>query len=94
MFELGDYAPKAHRDIGRTVAGSSVQVLVTVGPLARLIADGAKDAGFPEDAIQCYSDSAEAGRKLKGQITNGDAVLVKGSRAVKMEETVRMLLSD
>jgi len=94
MLELGSYAPKAHRDIGGSVACSDVQMLVTVGPLAGMIADGAKDAGFPGDRIQSYADSSEAAQKLAGQLVKGDAVLVKGSRAMKMEEIVRVLLGD
>ncbi len=94
MLELGDYAPKAHRDVGIALMEHRVRMLVTVGPLARGIAQGAKDAGFSEDAVQSYGDSSEAARGLKSQLTRGDVVLVKGSRAIKMEEIVRVLLSD
>ena len=94
MLELGGYAPKAHRDIGGSLAGGGIHMLVTVGPLAEMIADGARDAGFPDERIQSYADSSEAAQKLAGQIVAGDAVLVKGSRGVKMEEIVRVLLSD
>jgi len=91
MLELGDYAPKAHSDLGVAVVDNGVGMLVTVGCLAKEIADGAKAAGFPADAIRCYADSSEAGRKLRDEIVEGDIVLVKGSRAVKMEEIVRTL---
>ncbi|HUV05203.1 MAG TPA: UDP-N-acetylmuramoyl-tripeptide--D-alanyl-D-alanine ligase [Armatimonadota bacterium] len=94
MLELGSYAPKAHRDIGGSLACSDVQMLVTVGPLGKMIGDGARGAGFPEDRIQSCADSSEAAQKLAGQLAKGDAVLVKGSRAMKMEEIVRVLLSD
>jgi len=94
MLELGDYAPKAHRDVGTALMEHRVRMLVTVGPLARGIAQGAKAAGFSEDAIQSYGDSFEAARRLKSQLTRGDVVLVKGSRAIKTEEIVRVLLSD
>jgi len=94
MLELGSYAPKAHRDIGGSLAGGDIHMLVTVGPLAKMIADGARDAGFPDEKIQSYADSSEAGRELAGRIAAGDAVLVKGSRGVKMEEIVRVLLGD
>lgn len=94
MLELGDYAPRAHRDVGNEVTHHQVEMLITVGDLAKEIAQGAKDAGFPEGSIQCYGDSIVAGEKLKGQVGSGDAVLVKGSRAVKMEEIVRVLADD
>lgn len=94
MLELGDYAPKAHGDLGGAVKSSGVDVLVTVGVLSQAIANGAKAAGFPEDAIRSYADSVEAGKKLKAEITLGDVVLVKGSRGLKMEEIVRALIND
>lgn len=91
MLELGDYAPKAHSDLGVAIVDNGVGMLVTVGRLAEEIANGAKAAGFPADAIHCCADSSEAGRKLRDEIVAGDVVLVKGSRAVRMEEIVRTL---
>jgi UDP-N-acetylmuramoyl-tripeptide--D-alanyl-D-alanine ligase len=94
MLELGDYTTKAHWDLGNVVKGSDIELLVTVGELAREIANGAKASGFPAEAIQSYPDSIEAGHKLKGEVTRGDVVLIKGSRAVKMEEIVRALTDE
>ncbi len=93
MLELGDYAPKAHRDIGSTVARSGVDKLVAVGELAADIVEGAKSAGYPEENIEWYPDGLSAAAGLKSQVKSGDAVLVKGSRAMRMEEIVRILLS-
>ncbi len=94
MLELGDYGPKAHSDLGNTVKVNGIGMLVTVGSLAREIANGAKAAGLPEDAIRSYGDSIEAAGKLKGEVRPGDVILVKGSRAVKMEEIVRVLVDE
>lgn len=94
MLELGDYAPKAHRDIGSAIARSGVSKLVVVGDLAADIVEGAKSAGYAESDIQWYPDSASAAIALRSQVKDGDAVLVKGSRAMKMEEIVRTLLSE
>ncbi len=94
MLELGDYAAKAHRDIGSALAGSGINGLVAVGDLAVGIVEGAKNAGFPEADIQWYPDSASAAPALRSQVRSGDAVLVKGSRAMRMEEIVRTLLSE
>lgn len=94
MLELGDYAPKAHHDIGSTVAEGDVEVLVTVGELGKLIADGAKESDFPVQDIYSFATSVEAGEKIAGIVCPGDAVLIKGSRAVKMEEIVRAIESE
>lgn len=94
MLELGDYSAKAHGDLGNAVKSNGIAMLVTVGTLAREIANGARAAGFPADAIHSCADSIEAARMLKDDVTQGDVVLVKGSRAVKMEEIVRALADD
>jgi UDP-N-acetylmuramoyl-tripeptide--D-alanyl-D-alanine ligase len=94
MLELGDYAPKAHGDIGSAVADSGVAMLVTVGDLARGIAEGARASGFPSGATHSCADSSEAAAYLEAEIAAGDVVLVKGSRAMKMEEIVRRLTDD
>jgi UDP-N-acetylmuramoyl-tripeptide--D-alanyl-D-alanine ligase len=94
MLELGDYGPKAHRDIGMMVAESEIEVLVTVGELARMVAEGAAAAGMPGKAIQSFADSVETGGKLRAMVKRGDAILVKGSRAMKMEEIVQVLTCD
>jgi UDP-N-acetylmuramoyl-tripeptide--D-alanyl-D-alanine ligase len=94
MLELGDYAPKAHRDIGCLLAKNGVEMLVTVGPLARMIAEGAKESGFPETAIMSFTDSSEAAHALVGQFSEGDIVLIKGSRGMRMDEIVKVLLND
>ena len=94
MLELGDYARKAHEDIGRALVESGVKKLIVVGKLAGSIADGARAAGMPNDAIKNYNTSAEAAKKIKSHLRARDAVLVKGSRAVKMEAIVRALLDE
>ena len=93
MLELGDYAAKAHADIGSAVMESGVAMLVTVGGLAKGIAEGARASGFPLDDVHCCGDSSEAAEYVAGIIAAGDVVLVKGSRAMKMEEIVRRLTS-
>ncbi|MCL6519233.1 MAG: UDP-N-acetylmuramoyl-tripeptide--D-alanyl-D-alanine ligase [Armatimonadetes bacterium] len=94
MLELGDYAPKAHKDVGAAAVETGVDMLIAVGELARGIAEGAQMRGLSDSAVQWFPDSLHAAEYLKKQVTNGDAILVKGSRAMKMEEIVRILLSE
>lgn len=90
MLELGDYSEKAHRDVGH-IAADGVDLLVTVGEFGKVIADGARNAGLPAENILSYGDSDEAAQELKGRVGNGDVVLVKGSRGMKMEKIVEAL---
>lgn len=90
MRELGDVADRAHLEVGRVAAESGLSVLVTVGELGRRIADGAREAGFAR-SIEEYRTSEEAAVALKEEVRPGDVVLVKGSRAMKMENVVEAL---
>lgn len=93
MKELGENAEKAHLEIGK-LAGETLHTLVTVGEMARLIAEGARKAGMATDRIYERKDSKEAGKVLFEILRAGDAVLVKGSQSMRMERAVEMVLAD
>jgi len=92
MLELGEFASQEHREIGRTVAQTNVDVLITVGELAEEIAAGASGEGVVGLAIHRVSSNDEALELLRGLLLEGDAVLVKGSRAAGMEKIVKGLV--
>jgi UDP-N-acetylmuramoyl-tripeptide--D-alanyl-D-alanine ligase len=91
MLELGPAERDFHFEAGRTAALSGWDLLVTVGPLARRMAEGATAAGMPGDRVVSFADSDEASRALPGLLEAGDLVLVKGSRGVRMEKIVENL---
>lgn len=93
MLELGDHAIDAHLEVGRAVRDSGIDLLMVVGQLARLIARGAIDAGMPISQVMEYEDSLQAAREIIGKVRERDVVLVKGSRAMKMEKVVEGLLA-
>ena len=74
MRELGPDAEQHHREIGEHAREAGVEVLIGVGELAR--------AYGPDEHVP---DAAAAARALDGALGEGDAVLVKGSRAVGLE---------
>lgn len=92
MLELGERAVSGHREVGEAAAGAGVQQLLTVGGLARHIADGASSAGLPSGKIYPCENNAGAVEILQKLLQPGDVVLVKGSRGMKMEEIVNCLL--
>jgi len=91
MLELGTKSAAYHRNAGKMAARLGVDVIITVGPLSRNIARGAV-AVRPDMPVFSYNDACGARTKLREIRANGDAVLVKGSRRMKMEEIVRSLL--
>jgi len=88
MLELGDVAVEAHRRVGEKLAEEGIQVLVTVGKLAKHIAEAALESGVDVTvACQTHDEAQEALRKL---MRPGDTILIKGSRGMKMETILAM----
>ena len=91
MLELGEKEGEFHAGAGRTAARSGWDLLVTVGPLARRMAEGATAVGMDRARILSFSDSIEAAEGIVPHLREGDLILVKGSRGVRMERIVEAL---
>lgn len=90
--ELGKYATYAHEKIGKVVYGAA-DVLITIGPKARFIAEGARKKGFSKKNIYSFNDLEEAG-EIHNIIQNGDLILVKGSPFTRMEKVVAKIMLE
>lgn len=88
MLELGRRAEKLHSDIGKRIARGKLDFLITVGSLSKNIASGAYSAGMSKRLIRTYHDTAEAAKFLRKITGSGDIVLIKGSRAMQMENVI------
>jgi len=88
MLELGKASVEAHRALGAAAARLGVDVVVIVGPLAKHTAEGAIDAGMARDRVLEAGSPAGAAALLKKHSRPGDAVLIKGSRGMKMEKVL------
>lgn len=93
MMALGDASASEHRAVGR-IAARCTQLLVTVGPEARLIAEEARAQGMPEQFVQSFDTAEQAGEFLKESVRAGDVVLVKGSRSLRLERLIELLMDD
>ncbi|MBU6370481.1 MAG: hypothetical protein KGH93_02320 [Patescibacteria group bacterium] len=90
MLELGAHSLEEHTEIGKKAAASA-DILVTVGIRARKIAEGALDAGMADDRIFEFDDSFETADRIGEILKNNDIILVKGSRAMRMERIVKTI---
>jgi UDP-N-acetylmuramoyl-tripeptide--D-alanyl-D-alanine ligase len=90
MLELGPSGRELHVETGRLL-GVRVDVLVGVGPLAHALLEGASQAGAPPSGLHHFADSTQAAGAAAELVQAGDAVLVKGSRGVRMEAVVDAL---
>ena len=94
MGELGKYAEQEHRLIGLKCAEVGVDLLVTVGELARDIRRSAIEAGISEDKTEHFDQSRDAGRWMDAHVKKGDIILVKGSQSSRMEWVVKDLMAE
>jgi len=91
MLELGKQAPSLHAEVGRLVAQSGVEQLMTFGPLAQYIAQGAQYAGMAAACIHVTTQPEDAVTRLRSLLRPGDVILLKGSRGMAMERLVDAL---
>jgi len=94
MLELGAWSEQLHREVGRHAARRGVDLLVGVRGAARHLVEEAVAAGLPRASAVFFEDPREAGRFLKGEARPGDAVLVKGSRGVRMERALEAFFEE
>jgi len=93
MLEIGEYAPEAHRRVGRKAAAIADLIFI-VGPRAKFIAEAAIKYGFDEKKIFQFDVSDDAGKKVQEELKEGDIVLIKGSRAMKMEKIIKEIMAE
>jgi UDP-N-acetylmuramoyl-tripeptide--D-alanyl-D-alanine ligase len=91
MRELGAHSAEEHARIGRLAAELGVDVVVAVGPETGPLVDAAAEGSV---AVMQVPDAAGALDALTTLVGPADIVLVKGSRAVGLEDVVRALVDD
>ena len=91
MLELGELTHAAHRDMGRAVAASGAAEFVGLGRWAQTAVESARQAGLAESHhVTTFEDAVAL---LLKRLAPGDAVLVKGSRGMRMERVVDALVA-
>jgi UDP-N-acetylmuramoyl-tripeptide--D-alanyl-D-alanine ligase len=95
MLELGRRAAQLHRDCGRRAAAAGIDVVIGVRGLAEQIVAGvqaAAEEGRTTTALFVETPQA-AGEWLKQNLREGDAVLLKASRGVRLEQALTSLMA-
>lgn len=87
MLEIGKYAIEAHEQMGR-LSEKVFDILITVGPRAKFIAEAANKAGMARKNIYSFDTADEAKITVQDVLKKGDLVLVKASRAIELDKIV------
>lgn len=88
MRELGEQALRCHQAVGREAGRSSARLILAVGAFARVLADGAISTGGDSKRVYPFPSVEAVAEKLPELLEPGDVVLIKGSRAMRLERLV------
>ena len=99
MAELGTQTEPLHTELGTSIAQAKVDLLITVGNLAKITAGAAKaNARHNLDSlesrplkIKCFEDALSTCNNLDKFIKDYDIILVKGSRTARLETVVEKI---
>lgn len=89
ITELGDLTKKVHLDIANYMEGKMPDILITYGDSSELISKYLASKG--KMCYHCQS-KREVIDILMEKMLEGDVILFKGSRVMKLEEIIRSLL--
>jgi UDP-N-acetylmuramoyl-tripeptide--D-alanyl-D-alanine ligase len=91
MAELGDSAEEEHRKLGSELATCNLSGVALIGPLMQIAAREAERNGLAATHFATVEEFIDGLRKF---LQNADAVLVKGSRAMRMERVVDAIKAE
>lgn len=93
MFELGENEKQLHYEVGTHIGTSSTDVLITVGELAKNIAEGAVSAYNINNSLELHSFNTkeELFDKINGLIRNNDNILVKASHGMEFYRIIETI---
>ena len=89
MAELGQVSEFAHVEVGRLAARLGLDGLIAVGQWANKMVRAAQEGGLAN--VAAFDDINVAGQALAVKLSPGDLVLIKGSRAARMERIIEPL---
>lgn len=89
MAELGEHSEAEHAEVGRNAAETGVSQLFAIGKMASVMARAARRAGL--NRVIELADVDVACEALKSFLKPGDVVLLKASRATRLERVAEIL---
>mgnify|MGYP001616267521 CR=1 FL=1 len=92
MRELGEYSDEQHRQIARKIYKEKPDFVFLGTGEAQIIADELLRLGFWEEKLESNLQNPQIVSKLLKLLGRGDLCLIKGSRALRMDEVVKRVV--
>lgn len=89
MLELGSYTEQAHRTVGEYAAHKKIDLLFTFGESSKYLADSARKCGL-KNTFE-FTDKQSLANALLSEIKDGDTVIFKASRGMKLEDVINII---
>lgn len=89
MAEQGAHSKVAHEEVGRQVAELGIGQLFAIGKMAPVMARAAREAGM--NRVMEFADVDTAAAAVKSFLKNGDLMLLKASRSMRLERVAELL---
>jgi UDP-N-acetylmuramoyl-tripeptide--D-alanyl-D-alanine ligase len=90
MLELGPNEEKFHRELAEKIIELELENVLLFGPRMLFLSEELKTRGFT-GAFSHFSSQMDLAQALTEKAKPGDAILIKGSRGMKMEEVWKIL---
>ena len=87
MFEMGEFAPNLHKEVGEFAVTMALDALIAVGELAENIYDGYITQGGKGGLY--FKDKESFIKEFLPRVQNHDCILFKASRGMHFEELVK-----
>lgn len=94
MRELGEFSEKLHREVAQKIYKEKIDLVFLGQGEAGIIADELKDLGFWEERVESNLQNSQLVSRLLKTLGKGDVCLIKGSRAVRLDEVVKRITKN
>lgn len=94
MRELGKFSEMLHRQIAQKIYKEKLDLVFLGSGDAQYIASELSDLGFWEERMEANLQNSQIVSRLLKTLGKGDVCLIKGSRAVRLDEVVKRITKN
>jgi UDP-N-acetylmuramoyl-tripeptide--D-alanyl-D-alanine ligase len=95
MFELDEFSEDAHKAVGKMISELGVNVFAAVGEMIGLAAEECREKrdNTPMPTVYTFRNVDDAMGNIMNVLKQGDTVLIKGSRSMRMDRIAEGIIN-